>query len=1410
MTTTRAQRLRRWVFFVTMAVLVVIAFFRTVHFQWREREHLIARHVETAALNARAIEDRLTQHLQIVDAALVRAGESVATQRSAGSTTAVLAAALRQAPDLRSLVVLDAGGTIVASSDLRENGRHVVAADFQPARSDAKPVLRIGASRTGSDVVDGPSGTFLPLSREVVLDSGRRVSLLAAVELDAFAGPFARDLATPGTTVEMRRSDGTLLLFTGAGATPDSSPGEAEGSILFAPGASGHFEQTLKDGRTVLTTYRASPAFAFMIVVRLEKGQLLAPWRTESAGALAAVLALLLTGVAIATRYHFQMERGARRRDAVEAALLASEAQYRDTFEHASVGIAHTTSDGRFLRCNQHLCELLGYSADELMQKSVSEITFAEDVADDLDIRQRLLVGEVPYYRTEKRYVHKNGERVWVRVNACAVRDAAGGFEYRVAVVEDIHLRKVTSMALQALNNNLTDDAFLRQATRALAESLDVEVAFIGVASPALPGSLRTRAVYQDGRFIADFAYSVEGTPCERVTGNDPCIFARQVRQQFPNDKMLATMGIESYAAVPIGGLTPDGAPLGVLGILSRRPLLQTEAVLTLLPLLALRVGAELVREREAKKFRDLFDDSPNAVFLIDRQGTICMSSRTGERLFGWEPGELCGQKAGALLPPDRRAEYRALFRSFDDTDGAGPLDRDSKDIWALRCDGTEIAVQLQLRHLDTAEGRMTVAHVQDITQRRQVQTALLLLNEELESKVADRTVELLRARDEAEQANRAKSAFLAVMSHEIRTPMNGVVGMIDVLEQSQLRSSQVEIVRTVRESAYALLAIVDDVLDFSKIEAGQFGVDHEPMAVDSLVEGVCDTLDALAGNKGVALSLFTDPAIPAQLLGDAARLRQVLLNLAGNAIKFSCAPGRSGRVCVRANLIDAAAQQVTLEFSVTDNGIGMDAQTQSRLFKPFTQGDASTTRRFGGTGLGLSISHGLVGLMGGEITVRSEPGAGSTFTVRLSLARLETASAADADLGGGASQLAGLRCLVLGSSSGRADDLAHYLSHDGAVVNRVVDPTTAGDWLRGCEPDLCVVVIADAGAATQESLAEWRSIAASRDPLELRFVALEGGRDRIPRVKADDLVTLDATVLHRSDFVKAVALAAGRITMPAPLNAARDAETLPMPFAPDDAASRGRLVLVAEDNEINQKVVLRQLDLLGYSAAVTGNGSDALERWQRGDCGLLLTDLHMPQMDGYELTLAIRKAEAGQQRRMPIVALTANAVRGEAKRCRAVGMDDYMTKPVQLAHLKTMLDKWLPLDEPAVPDLPELATAGPQTPVATLDVNVLAALVGDDRRVIDGFLSAFRTSAREAAVQMRAACQSFQAPAVEAIGHRLKSSARAVGAIPLGDICEQLEAAGRAGRAETFTGLWCRFETELAAVDVILERAAA
>ncbi|GAB4173858.1 MAG: hypothetical protein Fur0039_15510 [Rhodocyclaceae bacterium] len=638
-----------------------------------------------------------------------------------------------------------------------------------------------------------------------------------------------------------------------------------------------------------------------------------------------------------------------------------------------------------------------------------------------------------------------------------------------------------------------------------------------------------------------------------------------------------------------------------------------------------------------------------------------------------------------------------------------------------------------------------------------------------------------------AEAATRAKSDFLAAMSHEIRTPMNGVIGMLDVLAQTSLRGHQAETVELIRESAYALLGIIEDILDFSRIEAGRLALEREPISVEEVTEKVCLLLDGMAEKKHVELGLFVDPGIPRMLEGDALRLRQILTNLASNAVKFSGGRERAGQVAVRARLSGHEEGRAWVEFTVRDNGIGMDAATQARLFAPFEQADISTTRRYGGTGLGLAIARRLAHMMGGEIGVQSAPDAGSTFTARLPFGLPEQPEAPT-------SPVAGLNCLLIGPEGGLTADIAVHLAHGGARVERVADIEAAK--ARAGQPEALWIWVLDAGDIPMP-LAELRAAARERPGEDVRLLVIGRGRRRRPRRVAPDLVQVDGNLLTRRCLLQAVAVAAGRAE-PEERNetAGLGRESFEAP-PHEEAVRRGRLILVAEDNETNQQVIRQQLALLGLAAEIAGDGAEALERWKSGEYALVLTDLHMPRMDGYELTAAIRSAEADAGAgRSPIIALTANALKGEAERCKAAGMDDYLSKPVRLAELKAVLERWLP-----VANAPAGAVQAPaaQRPV---DVGVLAALVGEDAGVIAELLGDFRSSAAAIAADLDAALDAGRFSEAGAAAHKLKSSARSVGALALGEICEGIEQAGKAGEPGALAGLRPHFERELAAVD--------
>jgi signal transduction histidine kinase/DNA-binding response OmpR family regulator len=594
----------------------------------------------------------------------------------------------------------------------------------------------------------------------------------------------------------------------------------------------------------------------------------------------------------------------------------------------------------------------------------------------------------------------------------------------------------------------------------------------------------------------------------------------------------------------------------------------------------------------------------------------------------------------------------------------------------------------------------------------------------------------LKAARDSAEAAAKSKGEFLAVMSHEIRTPMSGVIGMIELLEQSRLDADQARCVQVVRDSASALLRIINDILDFSKLDAAKLDLETIALSPELGMESVADALAPAARSKGIGLHVFTDPAIPPFLLGDPLRVRQIVVNLAGNALKFT----EQGGVAIRMILLSKTAESARVRLDVEDTGIGIPADRLDTLFQPFTQAESSTGRRFGGTGLGLSITRHLVDLMGGTIAVDSTPGQGTRFSVTLDMPiAAPPAGYNPTEIG-----LNGLSVRMDIASPTVAADLAAYIGAAGGTI-----ATDAGDVVVStvppADPAAPCVLLTDPGVRPSG-----RTVPVARP---VRHVA----------------------------FLHAIAVATGRMSPDILLpdtGAADDSPVLPVPGI-DEALAANRLILVADDHPTNRTVLLRQLRQLGFAAEAVEDGIEALDALEAKPYALLLTDCHMPNLDGFELTAAIRGAEADAStgrygQHLPIVAVTANALIGEAERCLAAGMDFYLSKPVALPRLREALRRFLPSSHETTP---RTAAAEPvQAAGGPVDLAGLRNMFGDDTAFLRDMLDEFLVSGRAMAATIEAALAAGSALALQDAGHKLKGAARSAGAGELSELALRIE----------------------------------
>jgi len=736
--------------------------------------------------------------------------------------------------------------------------------------------------------------------------------------------------------------------------------------------------------------------------------------------------------------------------------------------------------------------------------------------------------------------------------------------------------------------------------------------------------------------------------------------------------------------------------------------------------------------QRSERLHTALLDSAPDAVVIVGEDGGITLVNERAERLFGYERDELIGSPIEKLLP--KRGHERHT---------------------AGRCkNGTEFPVDISVSAIDTDEGRLVTAFVRDVTERKRTES------------------ELAAAHEKSLEASRLMSEFVANMSHEIRTPLNGVIGLGELLLSTELSDEQREYAEGVSESGEALMSLIGNILDFSKIEAGKLDLDSHNFHLRELVDGVSLMLATPTREKNLELMADVDADVPDALYGDSTRIRQVLANLTTNAVKFT----ETGEVVLRATLEPGDGDDsIEVRFAVSDTGIGVESGLLDGMFDAFSQADSSTSRRYGGTGLGLAISKQLVELMGGRIGAQSEPGQGSTFWFTVPLGVRESQAPVSS------SEFAGIRALIVDDNATNRTILEHQLAAWGLSCDAAAGSDQAMDLLQAAvEEDrpygLAMLDYNMPGRNGAELAHAIKALPALRSVRLLMMSSSQPERDVATNAGIDGVVT--KPIRHsrlREEIARVLALETG---------ARRVIDAGPHPSPPRRRASTGRLVLAVEDNTINQLLVVRMLEARGFRVDVAANGREAVEMHQDGEYEIIFMDCQMPELDGYQATAAIRRREAAD-RHTPIVAMTANTLKGDRERCLAAGMDDYLGKPLRPTDLDEVIARALrgsagangSRERPAA----EVDAQTEDTKAPLVDASILADVFGGDAAARDDLVAQFIRRSRATIAELALAVEAGEMATVARLAHGLKGSATAVGAERLsrtaGQLCEVLAA---------------------------------
>ncbi len=1043
---------------------------------------------------------------------------------------------------------------------------------------------------------------------------------------------------------------------------------------------------------------------------------------------------------------------------------ILDELTLRALIEHVplTIYIDRLDETGSNVYTSPRLESELGYTAEEwVFDKDLyAKVLHPEDRDRVLAEYRRTRDTDEPF-RAEYRMIARDGTVHWYLDEATVICDETGHPAYFHGFLLDITEQKELAEALRSSEQELrrqkqyVETLVEINPTAIVAVDRDGTVTSWNLAAEELFGYSRSEAI---GRNLDDLVFGREGLRSEAVSYEEVRRAGRfhTVTQRTRRDGTLADVEL---IVVPV---IEEGEATGYLAIYHDISELQ----------------------RQKQYYESLLEVSPSAVITVDPQHKVASWNPAAEKLFGYTREEAIGQDVDSLVANVEAIHQEAVQLSRQ-TEEAGQTQLTTR---RTRKDGSLVDVDVRAApiHLgDEMVGLYALYH--DIS-------------------------DLQRAREQAEAATQAKSAFLATMSHEIRTPMNAVIGMTELLLDTDLTPEQRSYAEVIRSSGDALTTIIDDILDFSKIEAGRLELESRPVDLRGCVESALELVAASASSKGLDLAYTIDPDTPQAIMGDATRLRQILVNLLNNAVKFT----DEGEVVLSAQQEEPESgdgevgRKHKLHFTVRDSGIGIPADRLSQLFESFRQVDASTTRRYGGTGLGLAISKRLSELMGGTIWVESRVGEGSTF--HLTIEAEAAPGPVPAHERGAQPQLRGRRVLIVDDNTTNRRILSKQVDSWGISARATPYPAQALEWIRrGDRFDLAIL---DMQMPEMDGVTLADEIRRYCDARALPLVMLTSlGTREVGRAGAQFAAYLTKPIKPAQLYdtlMNVFGAAPAGVQAPAPREEPAEQLAARMPLR----------ILVAEDNAVNQQLALLLLKKIGYRADVATNGFEALHALQRERYDVVLMDVQMPEMDGLEATRHIH--ERWPERPRPhVIAVTANAMPEEREACLAAGMDDYLSKPIRMEQLTAALSRCRPHISARPTAFRTGSGVGTQSPpvdpepprpprrAAVLQPAALERLMkitGDDPGLLTSLIDTFSNDVPRLIDSARRGLQQGRPDEVRRAAHTLKSNGATFGAMSFSELNRTLESLASSGPLEEMANLIAQIEAEYEAVRIALE----